>query len=438
MVDYTLSSYEEALKTYDQNIENLKSSSSKEIEDLSEVFCRTQKNVQDDQFLSSSEKSRVLKKRQEWFDKLKKEKEKQLKLDLDTEFKNKENFKTQNWWFDYHCFVTLNEINKIKEEKLWEISQDLAKKQEELARLQAEIESKQQEVDELKWSLNSIQSGTLHEAFFEFDVMPKIKEVEVELMKLVDAHKGDYALSQDFVGRTIRCLTKECKKQNWLLNYEWWKLQLSFDTVENWMKWESDALKRDLFNILTDWGFLISKMKTQKSDLREENADINATLVSISSKRRESVLPNELYWREILLYLDKNDIQWRMNIFKGLWFSFADERAFIKQVETARWEWVNLIEDIDKWLQLYLVKPGGIESRTSDDKKAYFKISLDCKQRNPRILMTMDPDEWMKILCVAPHVDYDNILRGQTKNYFQTWKWNWIKKWKQWRKTWRA
>jgi hypothetical protein len=89
-----------------------------------------------------------------------------------------------------------------------------------LARLQAEIKSKQQEVSDLKSDLNSIQSGTLHEAFFEFDVMPRIKKVEVELEKLVDEHKSDYALSQDFVGRTIRCLTKECKKQKGLLNYE--------------------------------------------------------------------------------------------------------------------------------------------------------------------------------------------------------------------------
>lgn len=437
MVDYTLSSYEEALKTYDQNIEDLKSSASKEIEDLSEVFSRTQKDVQDDQFLSLSEKSRMLKKRQEWFDRLKKEKEDKLSADLDAEVENKETFMAQNWWFDYHCFVTLNEINKVKGEKLRETSQYLAEKQEELARLQAEIESKQQEVSTLKWNLDFIQSGTLHEAFFEFDIMPRIKKVEVDLKTLVEEHKSDYVFSQDFVSRTIRCLTKECKKQKGLLNYEWWRLKLSFDTVENWTKWENPALKREVLNILTNWGFVISKMEMEKVDLKEENTDIGTNLASISLKKRESV-SNELYLREMLLNLSKNDIQWRVNLFKELWFSFANEWAFIKQVETARSEWVDLIESIDRWIHQYLVKAGGIEQRTGDDKKVYFKISLDCRQRNPRILMTMDPIEWMKILCVAPHVDYDNILKGQTKNYFQTWKWNWIKKWKQWRKTWRA
>lgn len=438
MVDYTLTSYEEALKTYDKNIEDLKGHSSKEIDDLVEVFNKTQKDLQDDQFLSLSEKEYVLEKRQEWFEKLKQEKEQQLKINLDAEVENKENFMAQNWWFDHHCFVTLSEINKLKEEKLWEVNQDLAKKQEELARLQAEIKSKQQEVSDLKSDLNSIQSGTLHEAFFEFDVMPRIKKVEVELEKLVDEHKSDYALSQDFVGRTIRCLTKECKKQKGLLNYEWWKLNLSFDTVENRTKWENSALKSDVINILTDCGFAILKMKAQKPDLNRENTENNATLMSTFAKRSESEWSNKLYLKEILLYLDKNDIQWRIDIFKALWFSFANEWAFIKQVNTAMSEWVDLIEDIDKWIQLYLVKPGGIESRISDNKKAFFKISLDCRQRNPRILMTMDPDKWMKILCVAPHVDYDNILRGQTKNYSQTWKWHWTKKWKQWRKTWRA
>jgi hypothetical protein len=68
--------------------------------------------------------------------------------------------------------------------------------------------------------LDSIQSVTLHEAFFEFDVMPRIKKVEVDLKALVEEHKDDYDFSQDFVGRTIRCLIKECKKQKGLLNYE--------------------------------------------------------------------------------------------------------------------------------------------------------------------------------------------------------------------------
>jgi prefoldin subunit 5 len=65
MVDYTLTSYEEALKTYDKNIEDLKGHSSKEIDDLVEVFNKTQKDLQDDQFLSLSEKEYVLEKRQE-------------------------------------------------------------------------------------------------------------------------------------------------------------------------------------------------------------------------------------------------------------------------------------------------------------------------------------------------------------------------------------
>jgi hypothetical protein len=68
--------------------------------------------------------------------------------------------------------------------------------------------------------LKSIQSSTLHEAFFEFDVMPRIKKVEEKLEALVKKHKNDYTFPQDFVSRTIRCLTKECKKQKGLLNYE--------------------------------------------------------------------------------------------------------------------------------------------------------------------------------------------------------------------------
>ncbi len=236
MVDYTLSSYEEALKTYDQNVEELKDRSLKEIQDLTEVFYKTQKDVENDQFLSLSEKSRMLRKRQEWFDKLKKEKERQLEVDLDAEVKNKENFVDQNWWFDYHCFVTLSEISKLKEKKLLEISQELEKKKEELVHLQAEVDAKQKETDDLKLDLNTIQTGTLHETFFQLDVMPRIKKVELAL-KIFEG-QNEYNFSKDFVNRTIRCLTKECKKQNGELKYEWGKLELSVDTVENWIKWE--------------------------------------------------------------------------------------------------------------------------------------------------------------------------------------------------------
>lgn len=434
MVDYTLSSYEEALKTYDQNVENLKYTSSNEIENLTEVFHKTQKDVENDPFLSLSEKSRMLKKRQEGFDKLKKEKEKKLEMDVNSEVKNKEDFLAQDWWFHYHCFKTLSEISKLKEVELCEVSKELEKKQEELARLQAELEAKQKEADDLKLDLNTIQTGTLHETFFQLDVMPRIKKVESALKNLEE--QDDYDFSKDFVNRTIRYLTKECKKQNGLLNYEWWKLKLSFDTVENWIKWENSGLKGKLINILSDWGFVVSKMDAPKFDLKERNSDISD--FAMQFKMRENLLTNRLYLVEQLLRLEKNDIQWRINMFKQLSFSFANESAFFKQVETARSEWVDLIEDIDKWLKLYLIRPGGIEFRVGDDKKEYFKISLECRQRNPRILMIKSPEEWMQILCVAPHEDYDNILRWQTKNYFQTWKWNWTKRWKQWRKTWRA
>lgn len=438
MVDYTLSSYEEALKTYDQNVENLKYTSSNEIENLTEVFHRTQKDVENDPFLSLSEKSRMLKKRQEGFDKLKKEKEKKLEMDVNSEVKNKEDFLAQDWWFHYHCFKTLSEISKLKEVELCEVSKELEKKQEELARLQAELEAKQKEADDLKLDLNTIQTGTLHETFFQLDVMPRIKKVESAL-KVLEG-QNEYNLSKDFVNRTIRCLTKECKKQNGELNYEWWKLELSFDTVENWIKWEDLEVKGKLISILTDGGFVVTKMEAIKPDLSELNVTLSKTsLMPRFNRKWENEFGNmPLYVRERLLILDKDDIQWRIDIFKQLSFSFANEPAFIKQVEMARSEWVNLIEDIDKWLNQYVNKLWNIELRTSDDKKQYFKIPLDCNQRNARILMEMGQNGVMRILCVAPHVDYDNILRWQTKNYFQTWKWNWTKRWKQWRKTWRA
>jgi aspartyl/asparaginyl beta-hydroxylase (cupin superfamily) len=130
-------------------------------------------------------------------------------------------------------------------------------------------------------------------------------------------------------------LTKECKKQKGLLNYEWWKLKLSFATVENWTKWESDALKKEVIDILTDWGFVVSKKEASKTTQREGNSD----LMSLSIKKREISWSSEQYLKEILLHLDKTDIQWRVDIFKALWFSFENEGAFIKQVETARWEW---------------------------------------------------------------------------------------------------
>ena len=440
MEKYTLSSYEEALKTYDQNAENLKKRHSNEIEELTKDFDKRKQCDESDQFLSSGEKNRLLKKRQEWFDRIKKEKERALKVDLATEDEHKKDFIAQNWWFDYHCFTTLREISKAKEDRLWEIDDEIARKQEELARLQAEIEQRQQEASNLKWDIESIQTGTLHETFFNFDVMPRVKKVELALEQLVEGHKNDYEFPQDFVSRTVRCLNKECRKQDKSWNYEWWKLQLSFDTVQNRTKWESNEISEKVASILNDCWFEVVRMSLTKPDLSGINVSTSNGRISPRLNMRVNGQNFDAqYLRGKLLTLADDNIQWRIDIFKQLSFSFENESAFIKQVETARSEWVNVLVDIDKWLQQYINKPWGIEPRISDDKKEYFKISLDCNQRNVRILMTFDHEEKiMKILCVAPHVDYDNILRGQTQNYFQTWKWNWTKKWKQWRKTWRA
>jgi hypothetical protein len=65
MVDYTLSSYEEVLNSYDTKTESLRDTFSKEILDLTELFNKTQKCLENDQFLSSSERTRILRKRQE-------------------------------------------------------------------------------------------------------------------------------------------------------------------------------------------------------------------------------------------------------------------------------------------------------------------------------------------------------------------------------------
>ena len=48
-------------------------------------------------------------------------------------------------------------------------------------------------------------------------------------------------------------------------------------------------------------------MEMEKFDLKEENADIGTNLMPISLKKCESV-SNELYLREMLLNLGKNDI----------------------------------------------------------------------------------------------------------------------------------
>ena len=57
MADYTLSSYEEALKVYDQNAWDIKCRFDKELEDLTDLFNKWQEDTEKDQFLSLSEKN---------------------------------------------------------------------------------------------------------------------------------------------------------------------------------------------------------------------------------------------------------------------------------------------------------------------------------------------------------------------------------------------
>lgn len=287
---------------------------------------------------------------------------------------------------------------------------------------------------ELSWivSEKSENEKEMWEALKYAEIWILIRKISEPIQNLVE----QFGVWKEFIGALRRYLRKEWKLSRGKALLSWEKkvdLQIFQKHINQWeKKYWVDFVKKLVQILCEEWIEIIQERVDEKMENDEELEDSRTNNSPVSSE--------EVRNKNIIKMLeDSNSISDSISILKYLWFRFASEEAFINQVKEAEDEWLLWVaENINRWIMRYIIGKWTIDYKKTNWGINWYRVALGCNGRNPRILMKRDPNLEFEIVCIAPHEDYENILLWQTKNYFQTWKWNWMKRGESWWKKWRA
>lgn len=346
--------------------------------------------------------------------------------------KNKANYKSQ-------IYEVLGEIfDKEEEVDVSTIQGRIEWLNKRIPWLEKQLRSKKSDYKQILKELDGIVSEDsekekeMIEALKYAEIWMLIRKLREPLQNLMDKH----GIWIEFLRSLCRYLRNEWKFSRGIAFLNWeedGKLQISQKHIGHWEKKYWVNFIQDLVQLLgEEWIEVIQDELEDEEESSEEAQEAELDNQPISSEENEK--------RNIIKMLENsNSISDSISILKYLWFRFENKEAFVKQVEEAQGEWLLWVaENINRWIIKYMIGKWEIDYRKSKKKWYWYRIALNCNGRNPRILLKKDENWEYTVVCIAPHDDYENILQWQTKNYFQTWKWNWMERGENWWKKWRA
>lgn len=348
---------------------------------------------------------------------------------------NKDNYKSQIW--EALEEILDKEENVLQQADISTIQARIEWLNKKIPWLEKQLRSKKSDYKQILKELNGIISEDpekekeMMEALKYAEIWMLIRKLKRPLQDLMDKHN----VWKEFLRSLCRYLRNEWKFSRGMALLNWEEdlnLQISQKHVDQWTKKYWADFIQDLVQLLcVEWIKVIQeKSKDENEDKKEiqEHETSNQPISSEENKKRNLIK---------MLEGSKN-ISDSISILRYLWFRFENEEAFINQVEEAENEWLSWVaENINRWIVKYMIGAWTIDYKKSK-KRNWYRIALSCNGRNPRILLKRDENWDYTIVCIAPHEDYENILQWQTKNYFQTWKWNWMERGESWWKKWRA
>lgn len=287
---------------------------------------------------------------------------------------------------------------------------------------------------ELDWivSENPENEKEMWEALKYAEIWMLIRKISEPIQNLMEQS----GIWKEFIGALRRYLRKEWKLSrgkallSWEENAE---LQIFQKHINQWeKKYWIDFVKKLVQILREEWMDVIQERPTEEMENDEglDDSSSNNSLVSSEEVKNKNI---------IKMLENSNSISDSISILKYLWFIFENEETFINQVKEAENEWlVWVVENINRWIIKFIIGSWTIDHKKTSLWMNWYRIALNCNGRNPRILLKIDRNFKYKIVCIAPHEDYENILLWQTKNCFQLWKWNWMKRGESWWKKWRA
>ena len=336
--------------------------------------------------------------------------------------------------------------------QLTAIQEGISLLEKKIAWLEKQLRSKKidykQILKELEWisSEDPKKEKEMIEALKYAEIWILIRKLKEPLQDLMDK----YGVWKEFLRNLCRYLRNEWKLSRGVAFLDWEeniKLKISEKHINHWKKkYWADFIQYLVQLLREEWIEVIQeKSKDEDEDKKEiQKSEINNQPISSEENKKRRLIE----WLE-----NSSSISDSVSILKYLWFRFLNEKSFINQVIEAQNEWLKwVVENINILINKRMEGSSTwtIAYRKSKKKWCWYRIALNCNGRNPRILLKKDEEDesevidekdenWKyTIVCVAPHDDYENILLWQTKNYFQTWKWNWMERGENWWKKWRA
>ena len=231
-------------------------------------------------------------------------------------------------------------------------------------------------------------------------------EWDLDLLVIKEELEWLDLLKPDTIKKIVKCLWKE------------WKV-IPMSHLDSRFEWDDRWIiaKSKFINILSDYGrevFEDKKTKTKTvSYLAPKSTQDNLLDDKAVLLKELTEIGNLKYaWRKIHRYL------W---IYEKIWYVIKDKEALSAQLHAAYDYHPSILNDIKKDLTKRIQDP--VNNKPEKKKwssETFFVIDLYCDGLNWRIILAEDKKT---ILCAAPHIPYERILRWEIRNLTQVFDW---------------
>ena len=232
------------------------------------------------------------------------------------------------------------------------------------------------------------------------------EELDIELIAIRGKLIEWWVLKPETVKKIIKCLQKE-----------WTTIPVSH--IESWFVWDNnwEKIKDRFIKMLLDYWREVQFDKKEKW---------KAVIESSDTWKKEKTVDNKV---QLLKEIEKIDgltyprtkISRYLWIYQELWFEISDKKSLLDQLCAAYSLHPSVLNDIKKDVIKRIQDP--VNNRPEKKKWnwwTFFVIDLYCDGVNGRILIAEDKKT---MLCAAPHIPYERILRWEITNLTQVFDW---------------
>lgn len=317
--------------------------------------------------------------------------------------------------------VSTNESRRKKQDKLieelakqLEIAKEkklkLDKEKEEISKMLAQAISEESIAEESEKQFRSKKTEAVNQRNLASNESDKVKkeneELDIELITIRGKLAEWWVLKPETIKKIIKCLQKE-----------WTIIPVSH--IESWFVWDKnwEAMKNRFIKMLPEYWREVQFDKKEKWITRVE---------SLETWRKEEVVDDKT---KLLKEVEKIDTLTyaRTKISKYLWiyqklgYEISDRKSLLDQLCAAHSLHPSILNDIKKDIVKRIQDP--VNNRPEKKKwnwGTFFVIDLYCDGVNGRILIAEDKKT---MLCAAPHIPYERILRWEITNLTQVFDW---------------